>query len=174
MIIGRRRFNIYLLLWLAAVAAGCQTDKADKAVATLEVHIETMPDAMDFTMAVPVFREHPVMVNVDKRPFLTEADVSEVKVIESGGSFALEMHFTQRGSWLLENYTTTNPGKHFAVFCRFGPDLKESRWLGAPIVPGRISTGMLTFTPDASKEEADQIALGLNAVAKKVTEKSRW
>jgi hypothetical protein len=44
----------------------------------------------------------------------------------------------------------------------------ESRWLAAPVIPRRISNGVLTFTPDASREEADLIAIGLNNVAKKV------
>ncbi len=178
MVTGRSRFNIYLLLLPAVLAAGCQSTKDGKdpkPVATLEVHVEAQRDLMDFSMPVPVFREKPVMVNVDKNAFLTEAEVSEAKVIEeAGGGFTIQIQFERRGSWLLENYTTTNPGKHLAIHCKFGPKLKESRWLGAPVIRKRISNGILTFTPDASREEADQIVLGLNAVAKKVREKSKW
>ena len=53
-------------------------------------------------------------------------------------------------------------------------DLAENRWLAAPVIPSRIGNGVLTFTPDASREEADQIVLGLNNVAKKVQDKSSW
>jgi hypothetical protein len=50
----------------------------------------------------------------------------------------------------------------------------ESRWLAAPIVRKRIGDGKLIFTPDATREECDTIVTGLNAVAKKVKEKSNW
>lgn len=184
MITGRSRFNIYFfwLLLLPALLAGCQSTKDDKkdkpdakAVATLEIHMEAQRDAMDFTTQVPIFREKPVMINVDKLSFLKESEVTEARVIEEeGGAFMIQLHFDHRGSALLENYTTTNPGKHLAIHCEFGPKLKESRWLGAPIIRKRISNGTLTFTPDATREETDQIVQGLNAVAKKVQEKSKW
>jgi preprotein translocase subunit SecD len=175
MMTAHRRFNIYLLVALAGLAGGCQSTKDDdEAAATLKVHLEVTPDSMDFSKQVPIFRAKPVMVNVDKNPILTEAFVSEAKLIEKDGTFEIEIQFERRGSWLLESYTTTNPGKHFAIFSEFGADLKESRWLGAPIIHRRISNGILTFTPDASREEADQIVKGLNAVAAKVREKSKW
>ena len=37
-------FNTYLLL-LAALMPGCQTDKKDKELSTLRIHIETIPMA---------------------------------------------------------------------------------------------------------------------------------
>ena len=38
----------------------------------------------------------------------------------------------------------------------------------APAVSKRISDGLFVFTPDASREEADEIVMGLNNVAKKM------
>ena len=176
--IGRIRFNIYLLLGLALVlACGCQTrgDDKDKVMATLRVHLEVAPESMDFSTSVPVYREHPVMVTVDKSPFLTEANVESAKVVDVRGGFDLEIKFDRRGTWLLEEYTTTNPGKHLAVFSEFGvKKSRTSRWLAAPIIYRRISNGILSFTPDASREESERIALGLNNVAKKINEASKW
>ena len=173
---GRTRFNICLLLLAAVLAAGCQTHgKKDKEVSTLRVHMETIPDMLSFSRTVEVFRAHPVSITVDTSPFLTEANVASAKVVEStNAGFDLQIHFDRRGTWLLEEYTTSNPGRHMAIFSEFGERLKHSRWLAAPIIRRRISDGILTFTPDATKEEAEQIAAGLNAVAKKIEEKSKW
>ena len=49
--------------------------------------------------------------------------------------------------------------------------MKDYRWLAAPVISHRISDGVLVFTPDATREEAEEIALGLNNVSKKV---HRW
>lgn len=180
MITGRSRFNIYLPLALAAlVAGGCRTtpdsEGAKKKLAsTLEIHLEVPQDSMDFSMRVTVIRDTPIVVNVDKSPFVTEANVTEAKVMDAPGGFVLQIQFDRRGTWLLEEYTTTNPGKHFAIYSRFGPKLGQDRWLAAPIIPRRIPNGVLTFTPDATREEAETIATGLNNVAKKVREQSRW
>ena len=80
----------------------------------------------------------------------------------------------RRGKWLLEQKTTTNPGKHIAIFAEWGKKLKESRWLAAPVIPRRISNGVLTFTPDATREEMEQLVLGLNNLAAKMSEQDKW
>ncbi len=179
MIIVRTRFNIYLLSVVACVlVCGCRTKghKEKAILATLRVHLEVIPDSMDFSTTIPIFREKPVMVTVDKAPFLTEANVAGAKMVEVVGGYSLEIQFNRQGSWLLESYTTTHPGKHFAIFSAFvDKDKKKwARWLGAPIQTRRISNGKLTFTPDATRSETEQIALGLNNVAKKNKEDSKW
>jgi len=178
MIIGRRRFNIYLSLFCAtALFGGCawfKKDSPDKQTSTLRIHLEVLPDNMDFHVAVPVYREKPVLVNVDKAPFLTEANVEEAKVVDVLGGFDLQIKFDRQGGWILENYTTTNPGKHLAIFATFGRKSDESRWLAAPVISRRLDKAVLTFTPDASREEAERIARGLNNAAKEKRKKSEW
>jgi preprotein translocase subunit SecD len=180
MIIGRSRFNIYLLSLLVTVASGCHTPKEkeeankEKQFSTLSLNIEVVPSSLDFSVDVPVFRGRPMTVTVDKDPFLTESQVSEAKVVDDQGGFVLEIKFEHRGTALLEQYTTIYPGKHIAIFSRFGNKKSDSRWLAAPKITGRISSGILTFTPDATREEAEQIALGLNNVAKQVAKKYKW
>jgi preprotein translocase subunit SecD len=105
---------------------------------------------------------------------LTELNVSSAKVVEVMGGFALQIEFNHSGNMLLEQYTAANPGRHLAVFSLFGKKKEESRWLGAPIIAHRISNGILIFTPDASRDEAERIAAGLNNYAKKSLEKSKW
>jgi len=75
---------------------------------------------------------------------------------------------------LLEQRSVDSRGQRFAIFCQFGPDLKESRWLAAPIVARRITDGVLVFTPDATRAEAEEIVLGLNNIARVVKKKTKW
>ena len=185
MIIGRNRFNIYLLAALVlGLVVGCKTKSSPKdekakhekeIIATLRVHLEVFPQSMDFSTTVPILRDHPVMITVDKSPFLTELNVANARVVDVLGGFNLEIEFDRQGSWLLESYTVSNPGKHFAVFSAWGDKKKkEARWLGAPVIAHKISNGVLSFTPDASREEAVDIAFGLNNAVKKNKEKSQW
>jgi preprotein translocase subunit SecD len=179
MITGRHPFNIYLLLSFAlAAGSGCRTGKGGshrKEIATLRVHIEVVAQSMDFSTSVPIYRQKPTMVTVDKSPFLTEVNVSEARVVDVAGGFDLQIKLERQGSWLFEQYTTVNPGKHIAIFSAFQHQgKKEARWLAAPIIRQRISSGVLSFTPDATREEAEEIASGLNNVAKKNKEDSKW
>ena len=165
------RFNIYLVVALAAVAVcGCQIfggTKAERQLSTLRLHLEASRDGTKANEPIPVYREKPVIVNVEKTPFLTEADVAEAKVIDEVGGFALRIRFNHAGTAILEGYTTENRGKKIAVFSQFGDKIKDHRWLAAPVIAHRISDGVFTFTPDATREESEEIALGLNNVVKK-------
>jgi len=176
MITGRSRFNTYLLfLFAALLACGCSsTKKKDEPLSTLRIHMETTAAPMDFSINVPVYRAKPVPITVDKEPFLTELNVASAKVADVMGGFALQIEFNHSGAMLLEQYTTANPGRHIAIYSMFGKTKEDSRWLGAPIITRHISNGVLAFTPDASREESERIALGLNNYAKKSLEKSKW
>jgi preprotein translocase subunit SecD len=165
------RFNIYLALALAAAAlCGCRTAserKDRKLLSTLRLHLEASRDTTGFNEAVPIYREQPVMVNVEKIPFLNESNVSAANVVDVVGGFALRIQFDHAGTALLEQYSASSPGKRIAVFSQFGVKLKDVRWLAAPVISRRITNGVFVFTPDATREEAEQIALGLNNVFKK-------
>ena len=162
-----RRFNIYLALaTLLGLFCGCQTPQ-EKQTAALRVHIETSSDPAGTSQTISVLRSDPVLVTIKSEPFLTEANVVAVKVMDATGGFAIEIKFDENGTWLLEQYSAANPGHHLVVFGQWGDELASGRWLAAPIITRRISGGRLAFTPDCSREEADQFALGLNNFAKK-------
>jgi preprotein translocase subunit SecD len=167
------RFNIYLSLVLAAgVVCGCRTSEESrqkKLLSTVRLHLETNRDTSGFNEAVPIYREHPFMVTVEKIPFLNESNLSEARVVDVVGGYALRLQFNHAGTALLEQYTATNRGKRIAVFCQFGEDLKEVRWLAAPVISRSIGDGVFVFTPDATREETEQIAFGLNNDVKKST-----
>lgn len=170
------RFNLYLAFLLAlGMATGCNTAhrKEKKIFATLRLHIEVNPDAGHLSGPVLV---HGYSVNVQTEPFLTEANVKHAKVIDVLGGFEISLQFDRQGSWLLEQYTSAGRGRHLAVFSQWSspPDnkLNKGRWLASPYIPTHITDGMLMFTPDATREEADQIVLGLNNVARKIQAES--
>jgi preprotein translocase subunit SecD len=170
--IQRCRFNTYLFLALCLVlVGGCQTDKSNKSskskgrsdLSTLRLHLGVNSDGTDRNEPVPIYRAKPVLVNVEKLPFLTEKSVVAATLIEEQGGFAIQVQFDRQGTWLLEQYSAVNRGRHIAIFSQFG----EARWLAAPVITKRIPNGLLTFTPDATREEAERIVRGLNNVGKK-------
>ena len=72
----------------------------------------------------------------------------------------------RKGAWTLENYTATNPRRHYAIFAQWGEKGVNTRWLAAPLITYRITDGVLSFTPDATKEECEEIVMGLRNVAR--------
>jgi len=173
------RFNVILVLVLAIGAlAGCHTAEATKKkepLSTFEVFLETRRDPNQ-SQTVKVGRERPIAFSVEKAPFVSEKFVKEAKVISEVGGFALQVQLDRQGSWLLEQYTTANHGKHLVIFSQFSTPpyekLNEGRWLAAPKISLNITNGLLSFTADVSREEADQIVVGLNHVAKHIQDDS--
>jgi preprotein translocase subunit SecD len=163
-----RRFNLFLALAALAPLCGCQTDKPNKEISALRVHIEAAPDNLSDTETVSVLRADPLLITIAKEPILTEANIAGAKVIDTRGGFAVQIQFDESSGLVLEQYSAANPGKHFAIFGQWGDKLASGRWLAAPLITHRIADGKLTFTPDMSRSEADQLVLGLNNVAKKI------
>jgi len=177
MMIRWDRFNLYLSLALAAtLVAGCRSpeSKRRKQLTVFRVHLEVHPDGSTLNEPAPIYRQKPVMVNIEKTPFVSELEVSDAKVLDVMGGFAIQVQFDRHGSWLIEERSIANRGKRFAIHCQFGEHLKEARWLAAPVISRRISNGVLVFTPDATRAEADEIVLGLNNVAREVKKKNAW
>ncbi len=102
--------------------------------------------------------------NVDKSRFADTSNVESAKVVDTlGGGFAIQVKLDWEGAQLLDGVTTGHQGRHIVVFSDFG----QKRWLAAPVISKRISDGVLTFTPDATREETERIVRGLNNVVKK-------
>ena len=168
-----RRFNIYLTLMAALVLlCSCKTDRQKGPVSAVRIHIEVNPDSAGMSQTVSVVRSDPVLVTIAQEPILTEAKIVAARVFDAHGGFAIEVRFDETATWILEQYSAANPGLHLAIFGQWGDKLANGRWLAAPLITRRISDGVLLFTPDCSREEADQFVLGLNNVAKKIHKKS--
>jgi len=161
-----RRFNLFLALMALAALCGCQTDKKHKEVSALRLHIEAGADNSGLTQAVSVLRSDPTAIIIEKDAVLTEASLIDAKVLDATGGFAIQIQFDESSALVLEQYSAANPGKHFAIFGQWGQKLADGRWLAAPLITHRISGGILSFTPDMSRAEADRLVLGLNNVSK--------
>jgi preprotein translocase subunit SecD len=162
------RFNLFLALMAMAALCGCQTGAKNKEVSVLRVHIESNSSDRGAIQTVSLLRSDPVLVTIETAPILTEANMVEARVIDTRGGFALQIQFDEISAGVLEQYSAANPGRHFAIFGRWGEKPAAGRWLAAPLITHRIANGILSFTPDMSREEAGRLALGLNNAAKKV------
>jgi preprotein translocase subunit SecD len=168
------RFNIYLMAAMALLlTCGCKSaEKKKKELATeISLHLETNQDGTEYNETVPIYRESPIYVNIEKSPFLDTADIEQAKLVDDLGSFSIQLKMNWHGTQVLQGVTTGNRGKRIAIFGRFG---KGPRWLGAPVINKSISDGVFTFTPDASREEAERIVRGLNNISKALKENDSW
>ncbi len=169
MMVWIRRFNLYLALAASlALLGGCQMFRHKGPAGALRVHLQTNPSALGTSQTISVMRSDPVLVTIERDPILTEANLVAARVINTPGGFAIEIKFDENGTWLLEQCSAANPGGHFAIFGQWGDKLANGRWLAAPLITHRIANGVLAFTPDASRDEADELVLGLNNVAAKI------
>src|ERR1041384_5523797 len=165
MLIHSRRFNTFLLgAAIASALAGCQTAESgrDKHPASLSVHLEASSLLAEPNDGVPIDRAKPIRVNAEKTSFLDDARIAEASVLDVTGGFVIRVAFDRQGSWLLESMSALNPGKHFAIYAEWGKKPRQKRWLAAPLISRRVSNGTLVFTPDTSREEAEEIVRGLN------------
>jgi preprotein translocase subunit SecD len=165
-----RRFNLFLAIMALAMLCGCQTEKEKKGKETsaLRVHIEADLNNPRITQSVSVVRDDPMSITIEKQAILTEANLIQSKVIDSQGSFAVQIQFDESSGLVLEQYSAASEGRRFVIFAQWGEKLANSRWIAAPLISHRITGGALTFTPDMSREEADRLVLGLNNVSKKI------
>jgi preprotein translocase subunit SecD len=166
-----RTFHINIILLLLIATAGCQTADKDKTITLLELHIETSSDGTPFNAPVPIYRAEPMMVNVERAPFIDERDVESAAVVEdTNGLFMITIAFNGHGASMLENITRANPSRRVAIKADFGP----SRWLAAPQLNRPITTGQISFTPDATREESERIVRGLTNVAATIKKKETF
>jgi hypothetical protein len=164
-----RRFNVFFALTVAlAFLGGCQTGKPPKDLGALRIHVEAQPGPDGTSQSVSVLRSAPLLVTIAPEPILTEANLIAAKIIETPGGFAIEVRFDEISATSLEQYTAADPGRHLVIYGHWGNTPADGRWLAAPLITRRIGNGILSFTPDCSREEASQLVLGLNNVAAQI------
>ena len=166
-----RVFNGFLVLLAVALAAGCGTSeerKRKKELSNIRVHAETT--RTDQGTTISVVRSSPIELSIEREPVLDEHNVVAAMVEEQRGGFVIRVQFDRQGSWILERATVVNRGRHLAVHAFFG----ENRWIAAPLITGKNSTGALVFTPDCTREEAERFVRGLNNVTRKLKRRENW
>lgn len=169
------RINIIFTL-LVFLLMGCQTTeektrsadakKKAKEATFLRFHLEVNADGTGYNAPVPVYRNSPIMVNVNKEAFLDPGYMTKAEIVEvdEHGGFGIKITFDDRGTFRLDNVTTSYKGRRIAIYAQW----EDVRWLAAPRINRRINNGVFIFTPDATKEEAERLVNGLNNVIKKV------
>ena len=138
---------------------------SSKRSSTIRLHMETEPNSGASSGKIKLLREHPVTLNVEKDAFTDEGFIEEARIIDTVGGYMLMLKFNTRGALRMQMWTVSKPGRHIAVWSRWN---KGARWLGAPLPPRAIEDGVLYFTPDATREEAEWIRDGLNNAAIKL------
>src|SRR4051812_42544001 len=106
------RFNLYLLL-LTVFACGCKTGeerKHAKEASTMRFFLESGSSSAFHTGGVPIYRASPVMVSIDREPFLTEADLDTAAVVDARGGFSIRAQFNGHGALVLEGVTVAHRG----------------------------------------------------------------
>lgn len=165
-----RTLFINIILLSLLMVAGCQSpNNQEKELTALRLYIEMYADGTTFTRTAPIYRAAPTYVTVENSPFADERDLDHAEVIESADGFAIQLKLDRHGQWMLENVTRSNPNRRVAVECQFD---QETRWLAAPVIARPINNGVLTFTPDANREESERIVRGLNNVTAQLKKKS--
>ncbi|HUL51449.1 MAG TPA: hypothetical protein VLU94_02570 [Candidatus Nitrosotalea sp.] len=172
-------FNTYLILPALLLASGCKSPeqkKHDKTLATFRVFLEAPADSRPPPQSLQgvlggnaVVEIAGASIVVNNTPLLDESMVEKAMIMETqDGGFALQIILDSHGKLMLESVTTANPNRHLGILSRWGVDKQVTqRWLAAPMISAPISEGVLIFTPNTTREEADQIVLGLSNVVKK-------
>ena len=167
-----KQFNVYFALAALVLLCGCKSGsffKHDKPDAALRIHLEfdaDITDGMGSVGSATVLRDNPVEYKILDEPALTEANVIGARILDTPGGFAIEIRFDESGSYILEQDTAANPGKHLLIFGQWGDKKADGRWLAAQIITHRVPDGVLAFTPDMSRDEAEKLVQGLNEIAK--------
>ena len=121
-----RQFNIYLVLATTlALLVGCDTDRPRGPAGALRIHLEAGADSSDTSQTVSVLRTDPVLVTIAKQPILTEANIVATREIAAPGGFAIEIRLDETGTWVLEQYSAGNPGRHSRHFWSMGRQAGE-------------------------------------------------
>jgi hypothetical protein len=170
-----RLFNGFLVLALMTLAPGCKTGaerKRAKELSTVRIHVESDRGTTDSSSAISIHRASPILLNISREAIIDESNVAAARVVdEPGGLFGVEIQLDRRGSWILEHATVSHRGRHLAIFSEFG---EQARWLAAPLIQAKNSSGLLRFTPDATREEAERFARGLNNLARQIERRENW
>ena len=161
--------NHYLMAFAlcAGLGVGCKSvgeKTPGENYSLIMLYLEQNNDGTKYSRKMAVYRADPFIFYVNSEPFLTTADLEKATLMEARGGFALQFQFNRHGTAVLDSFTTSNKGRRIAIFCQF----TEPRVLAAPMITQRNATGIIRFTPDCSREEAERIISGLNTAIKEI------
>jgi len=179
-------FNIFFVIALAALLAGCHSTGSKKQLATIRLFVEAGRGGSS-AGRVLVTRQR-IPMSIEREAFLDEGDLSDARLIEDAdGTFSIELVFDDHGAMVLDMTSVANRGRHIIIHANFPPPgtkedtgtgpmptsesepsgkPRKGGWISAVMINGRLSNGTVRFTPDTSHEEAERIVKGLKNVIK--------
>jgi hypothetical protein len=128
-------FNIYFTVAGVIFCAGCASSNKSgvdpkKEASTIRLYLEGSHADTSSTGTVLVSRQR-FPYTVQREPFLTEADLSKVALVDDPGpehSYSIQLLFDDHASLLLDMTTTANKGRHIIVFSQFPkPGTKQAK-----------------------------------------------
>lgn len=160
---------LLLLTGCATTPEAKQAKEAEKDVSIVRLFTELRDESMVGTK-VSLPRSNPMEIAIDKEPFADERDVARADVVKALGGFAIRIEMTQHGRMTLEGASVSRAGLKLVIFGQWttGKEATVQRWLGGPVMRRALRDGVIVFTPDCDKEEADRFVRGLNNVAIKL------
>ena len=145
-----------LLVFALLVAGGCKSKPPENAV-TMTMHLPA-------TVTTPQDRRVPVILRAPTMSFLvdgvavfTEDDLDSAEFKEDAEGFRMRFTFNTAGTIRLDVLTNEHRGSLVVVYLNNQP-------VGVPQLKHRIVDGMFEFTPNVSREEAELLIAGLNAM----------
>ncbi len=167
------RINLNLLLIAILFGAGCQTSKRVKAEDATHIFIfmETHSGLGEMARKVDIDGPNGGTMYIGASPVLNDVHIEEASAHDTAdGSVAIQLQLNRQGKRILENMSGAYRGKRLAVSASF----PELRWLCCVRMDKLMSDGHLTFFPNASPEECDRIAKGMNLVIAELNSKHRY
>lgn len=170
----RINFKLFAVFLMILLSVGCKSSSKMKKkleAAVLRLHLEARPDGTHRIGEVMIYRKNPQKLHIQKVPFMDERYVQKAEIIDDPvGGFVIRVTFDRHGRWTIENITTAFKKRRVAIMAEWG----EFRWIAAPFIPRPIQDGVITFTPDATREEAEKLVEGLNKGVEQRLETGRW
>ncbi len=115
-------------------------------------------------MLLKVYQASPKMVHVAPKPVLVGGPgiLQGTRVIDTqDGLHAIQLNFTSRGKALVEYLTTNYRDRRLYVVVAHSDQSKtngvNSRCIGVSYIRGTLRASSMVFTPDASREESENI-----------------
>ncbi len=134
-------------------------EKKKKPLKYFRVHVESRRDLPERTVLAKLHSDETVQVPVEKLPALNESHLKRAALIEEPGGYLVQFQFDSVGTKLLEAHSAAANGRHFAVAVDIDG---ETRWIAILLIRRRLSEGVLSFSPAASREDMDRLVRDLN------------
>ena len=151
------------------IAVGCNyanysvETKRDKAQFAL--FVEGFPQQGEDTKLLKFYQASPRFVHIDPNPVLKgdSGMITASKVIDTqDGLYAIQLDFTTLGQSVMEHITTNFRSRRLYVVVAQSADNSktnrvEMKCIGAKYIQQTISAPYMIFTPDATREESEDI-----------------